>query len=1694
MKKASDINQQARKKPPDINIELLGVYSLLFFQEIPSLIYFSSLLNVNKERAEKILSSLINSEPPFLIKDTNPENLRWFVNCISREIGITLNDYDPLLLYLNILTNHKSNTNLHVYKIIKNQQYSAERMANDCMTLINFANENHALFEALKKYINGSFPKQFADKLIEKYQLLPLLIFDDNTINNIDIVNYLQKNPKEIYGLPCAYTCDQFGKNFQILKTSSAIFPNIPTYLENNLELSVLNTSLLSQKHFTDLIMKTTTTLFMSDKFEQAMQSAKVYDDLGDWIFIAILSRRFRDPSFVNRVTPYLINKTNKNTICYDFIERLINDDFFLNDLKQTTGSYADTNLFLTQSIPFIYRRFLINLNFEPFAQLSSLKLFVISDKDRNIDNTFICGYFLIFYVLKAADASENAFGDISQKINDMLSRIRNEDLRDKIIIDAFSLILIKTKSNNPRFIFSSETACIIISELSSFATDKKIIDILKKSIKKIQIAQSISNKNQIEEALAPIQSIVNNALVQDDVEIAQRVALYNPDILKFVTIFKNMQLYLKSHNSYSYMENSDQEENARTLLEISLTFHDDIEVFDRVKELASKLQEQYHALPDSIVLFQKRRNLIGHNPLKCIKKCNSQRVKDFKKVLSNTSALKWEKIKKFTEKTPLFSGFIRYLNSIIPVLFETEFANNVLNAFSVSHNDIITQLLKSKKFEVAEKIAKSFNTSIVDYVLSDPGIDRSYIKEILDPYPIVTIADMLTTYKSKPPNASKAIQKYYDLMQYKKKLTETNDENKTIDDYDDSKQEGCTKDFLSNALRTNLSSESINFDQVLDISYRIPSEDFISILEPMLAKITTESLVKISKISICFGCDSIIDQKINLLARIHEKYSINPFPLKHTFSLLLSKRDVKLAIEFISFYKYEVDSISLIRKELLNSLHNNLPFKELFDIIPEAKNQIIESLPTRYHSSFNDTFSTEEEVFPDNWRKGSDTITTILNNFSDHENVVKYLTEHESIDFDLEFHHILVKKSFMQSKITINGNDDSLTQFILAFTSFIETFHSVFRSPERVIQQTCKQLFSYVNMMDVHDIESEIVTVKNIGLIVSVFNECIKLINSTDSKTHFSISLNEVYSNTVCLSNFAKINPYSRYKIEYSFKDFGDKATGQIFLSYCYQIDNLDLANQFSQVWHLKDFENREKYAVICFLLGKYEAGMQYAPNRRRSTSSTSAHQSEALSKKLVALFSHQFMYESELIASLSETFDIAPLVWEFTENGSPESIIQNEPIIEQNAHIRLETQKQKERISKIDLRKVARASSRVSFSTIPNMNVKEYSIPTVLPNCDYSIPHFYKRILAISNSEIAYSPSPESMKILRHFLRTNSKIGDQVSYFVSCGNFEKAFKYMEKQPTPQAKWNLFFDSIVFTAYSYNNEARMKFRIFNIDPELKTYGSYLEKLLSFSLKNNMPHLQLDLEMILERTETAAITAIKLSTEAKTVKESLSFLETASTALNLELSGKKKLSTIENTLSKEKLRQLCEDVNYQIKFYQYCIESDLFENPMSLFMGESVAESMVVYLFREFQFNLAIEIEIHCGLSIKSISQKLVDVLINEDRSFIKNFIEELTKFAPLTFFEKMVNSILMRTYYLFHDESLVLDIISSCIYDPEYQCKLMIQFLQIEDAFKLAKNNNLISLLPLIGHIAQKHNLLDIVNDANKILSKASQ
>ena len=72
----------------------------------------------------------------------------------------------------------------------------------------------------------------------------------------------------------------------------------------------------------------------------------------------------------------------------------------------------------------------------------------------------------------------------------------------------------------------------------------------------------------------------------------------------------------------------------------------------------------------------------------------------------------------------------------------------------------------------------------------------------------------------------------------------------------------------------------------------------------------------------------------------------------------------------------------------------------------------------------------------------------------------------------------------------------------------------------------------------------------------------------------------------------------------------------------------------------------------------------------------------------------------------------------------------------------------------------------------------------------------------------------------------------------------------------------------------------------------------------------DMPHLQLDLEMILERTETAAITAIKLSTEAKTVKESLSFLETASTALNLELSGKKKLSTIENALSKEKLRQL----------------------------------------------------------------------------------------------------------------------------------------------------------------------------------------
>ncbi|OHT16124.1 hypothetical protein TRFO_13450 [Tritrichomonas foetus] len=1015
------------KKPPDILIETLAIRSLLMFQKNPSIIYFSS---IQKERAVEIIKSLLYSNPPFLYsprRNHGSEIFHWFLYCLMNLLGVEDDKYDPYSLYFLELFQSKSTTATNFYKTIQ----TPIKTLIDFVNLLKFVEEYPSLYCALKPYCNLSFTKDEADDLLEKLQLPALSLFNDEIINSLDVVRIVKKTPIEIYSLPYAYTCLTFSKNYQILNTSIVIFPDTSQFIDDII-LSAINTSLISQKHFADLIYKTSTTLFMSDKIEKALKAATIFPEYSDWVFTAIISRRMHDQNFLDRVLPNIQKIISKNSIFSDLVERISNDDNFYNTLKQTTGIYVEPKKYITESVPFIYRKYLINYNFDPFLSLSSQKLFIISDKNREIDNTFVCAFFVIFYIIKASETSSisnnNQLDVIIAKINETLCRIRECD-RDKIIIDGFSLLFIKIRD---RFIFSTNTASLIISELTSFAVSEKVMKLLKDSLKKLQITQSISNENdpqRIEDALVPIKSLVLKYLIMGDVEIAQRIAVLNPQLQLLLSDYKNLQIYRKSENYVNTLLQNENEENILSLHEIALCFHNDQEIIDRAyfylndsvnaNSVNDKIvkNENNEINMELLKLLGERRNRIGKNLLKCVKKCKSERILKFNQILSNLSLTEWTKTKTITSKTPLFSGFVSYMNSIIPVLLETNSAKTVGEAISISHYEIITQLLKAKKFDIAEKIAKSFNTSIVDYVLSDPAIDRNYIQEILDPYPIVLITDKLMTFNKFDENDEyNQMNKYGTLKRFylsKNKSKNIGDHKETFEYYDYSLQNGCGNSFFINSLKDllnknlNRSMNEKDIEILIEISYRLPSDEFVAIVESYLSKIDIISLGKTSK---SLGCDFSFCEKVELLANIQLSIKEKPFPLKNSYSKLLSNREIKLAKEFLKFYRYEIDAIALTRKEILYSLHNNLPVIDLFEIIPNSRKEIIESLPIRYHSILDGFHSHFSENIPSHWKPASDPLTLLINNISDHKNVVEFLMSHSAVDFDVNFQQLLLK------------------------------------------------------------------------------------------------------------------------------------------------------------------------------------------------------------------------------------------------------------------------------------------------------------------------------------------------------------------------------------------------------------------------------------------------------------------------------------------------------------------------------------------------------------------------------------------------------------------------------------------------------------------------------------------------------------
>lgn len=293
------------------------------------------------------------------------------------------------------------------------------------------------------------------------------------------------------------------------------------------------------------------------------------------------------------------------------------------------------------------------------------------------------------------------------------------------------------------------------------------------------------------------------------------------------------------------------------------------------------------------------------------------------------------------------------------------------------------------------------------------------------------------------------------------------------------------------------------------------------------------------------------------------------------------------------------------------------------------------------------------------------------------------------------------------------------------------------------------------------------------------------------------------------------------------------------------------------------------------------------------------------------------------------------------------------------------------------------------------------------------------------------------------------------------------------ETNTTIQDRWTLFLENVFVVSISYSYFSKMKVKLIEFDPQLKFFGSLVEKLLKDSIKNSMPHLEFELEMFLGRSDSAVITAISLFQKDNSIINLENALKAVTKELNMRKSNTK---TTPASIPMNDIERYSKLIPLQLKFMKFIqrrgFDSSLNEN-LSLFHNEKSADSMVLFLFSQCNFKLAIEIIQRCDLDMHSIADSYVVVLLNEKNENCLKFIKELEMSSDRIFFEQFFNRMMLTLIHVIEEEEQALAIIQMADINEEFRTKILIQFGEFEKAFENAKKWKLFDLMPLIAHEA---------------------
>lgn len=461
------------------------------------------------------------------------------------DIEIILSNYkniektDQTPIYLNILYRIGEHWSENLFDILQNPQKIDKNSKNILRNIDKLNSHNPQLLRALQSLVDIVLIKIGEHDFVSHFGIQIFYIYgriDERFIVSLPPDLITPQNFFIFMGSPAVIGNPRVSQLYQRFISAQNNYPNDFRLLQQNNQFTLLNESIMKNKHFADIIFSNAHNHLMMRDFQIVAKILDPFDDLRPYALLLDYEKISPDQQFLNDIIDYYA----KPNFPMNFFGRYRNEDGFFKFISNTIGRTITAKDLLEISITKFLLPTITSLTVEDVLQYGEKEILSYPDEDRIKD-------FTVIYAFKALEIILNSIQ--GQPFDDslLMNLMANIPVsyHTEFIIDILSLLFLQDETG--KFVCSAALTQQVLTVLETFAEEKELKARIAVGLNKLQRGL-VMNAHSISECLLSTQDAVMVAFSNYEYDMAEIISQNDPKLNSICVMAHAISLLQNGH------------------------------------------------------------------------------------------------------------------------------------------------------------------------------------------------------------------------------------------------------------------------------------------------------------------------------------------------------------------------------------------------------------------------------------------------------------------------------------------------------------------------------------------------------------------------------------------------------------------------------------------------------------------------------------------------------------------------------------------------------------------------------------------------------------------------------------------------------------------------------------------------------------------------------------------------------------------------------------------------------------------------------------------------------------------------------------------------------------------------------------------------------------------------------------------